>query len=83
MRGITVPDRTLEAAGKAAVLALRKVKERVAAGEEPTGTYRWVDLYEVDGGQAVAVPVGWFDGVRDRRFGFLDGGAYGLSSAGV
>lgn len=83
MRSIPVSDQTLEAAGKAAVLALRKVKERVAAGEEPSGTYRWVDLYEVDGDQAVAVPVGWFDGIRDRRFGFHDGGGYGRLSACV
>jgi hypothetical protein len=81
MRSIPVADRTLEAAGKAAVIALRTVKERVAAGEEPTGTYRWVDLYDVDGDQAVAVPVRWFDGIRDRRFGFHDGGGYGPSSA--
>jgi hypothetical protein len=81
VRSIPVADGTLEAAGDAALRALRTVNELVAAGEEPRGAYRFIDLYEVEAEQAVPVPEGWFDGVRDRRFGFHESGGYGLAPA--
>ncbi len=30
--------------------------------------------YEVNGEEAVPLPQGWFDGPRDERYGFTEGG---------
>jgi hypothetical protein len=79
---IPVTDQTIEAASRAAFRALKEINEAVAAGEEPTGVYRWLELYECDGEQAVPLPSSWFGGPRDRRFGFLKSGAYGMLVTG-
>ena len=80
LRSVAVADASLEAAIEAALRATKIVEARVAAGEEPRGSYQWVDLYEVDGDDAAAVPTAWFDAERDRRYGFLDDSGYGLIS---
>ena len=69
---------SMEAAVDAVFEAHQQVAAGIAAGEEPEGGYQWVSLYELDGEDAVPVPADWFDGPRDRRYGFHpDAGAYG------
>jgi hypothetical protein len=75
---IPVADQSIDAASRAALRALKEINAAVAAGEEPDGAYQWLDLYECDGEEAVALPSSWLDGKRDRRFGFLKTGAYGM-----
>jgi hypothetical protein len=79
VRSIPVADQTLDAAHAAAFRALTTVNELVAAGEEPTGSYRFVDVYDLEQGPACAVPSEWFNGAHDRRFSFSDNGGYGLT----
>jgi hypothetical protein len=33
-----------------------------------------VSVFEVNGDEAVALPEDWFNGPRDERYGFSDGG---------
>ena len=80
LQSVAVADESLEAAVEATVRATKIVEARVAAGEEPQGSYQWVDLYELDGDQTAAVPTAWFDAELDLRHGFLDDGGYGLIS---
>jgi hypothetical protein len=82
IEGIPVADQSIDAASRAAFRALKEINAAVAAGEEPAGAYQWVELYECDGEEAVRLPTSWFDGARDRRFGFLNTGAYGRLAAG-
>jgi hypothetical protein len=70
------PDRSMEAAVEATFKALREVESAQQRGEEPEGSYRWVSVYEVNGEEAVPLPVRWFNGPRDERYGFA-GEGYG------
>jgi hypothetical protein len=79
---IPVADQSIDAASRAAFRAMKEVDSAVAAGEEPDGAYQWLELYECDGEDAVQLPSSWFGGTRDRRFGFLKTGAYGMLAAG-
>ena len=74
-------DTSLEAAAEATLRGMKAVEEAVAAGEEPQGAYRWVEIYELDGDDALPVSPEWFRGERDRRYGFRDGGSYELIAA--
>jgi hypothetical protein len=73
------PDRSMDAAIDTYLEAQREIDAAIAAGEEPEGAYRWVSVYEVNGEYAVPLPAGWFDGPRDERYGFSEGG-YGRLS---
>ena len=55
--------------------ALPLIAARRAAGEEPPGSYRWLDVYEVRG-STTPLPTDWFDGERDRRYGVSPDGSY-------
>ena len=68
------PDRSMDAAIESTFEALREVEAAQQRGEEPQGSYRWVSIYEVNGEEAVPLPPGWFDGPRDERYGFTEGG---------
>lgn len=70
-------DDSMAAMTDAALDAMKAVSEAVAAGHEPSGADQWVDFYELDGDTATRVPVDWFRGARDRRFGFHSEGQYG------
>lgn len=70
-------DRSFEAAHEAALSALDEINARARAGEEPSGSYQWVETFELDGEEATPLPSSWFSGRRDRRFGFHPSGAYG------
>jgi hypothetical protein len=81
LRQIPARDRSLEAAIESTLRGLKAVDEAVAAGKEPQGAYRWVEIYELDGDDALPVPAGWFRGERDRRHGLRDDGSYGPIAA--
>lgn len=68
------PDRSMDAAIESTFEALREVEAGQQRGEEPEGSYRWVSVYEVNGEEAVPLSQGWFDGPRDERYGFAEGG---------
>lgn len=72
-------DASLGAAWEAALQAMEEINAAIERGEEPEGSYQWVTLYEVNGDQAAALPADWFDGPRDERYGFTEGG-YGRLS---
>lgn len=73
------PDRSMDAALDSYLEAQREIDEAIARGEEPQGSYRWVSVYEVNGDNAVPLPAEWFDGPRDERYGYTEGG-YGRLS---
>lgn len=81
MRRHRASDSSFEAASDAAVKALDALGAAVARGEEPKGAYRWVTVYEVNGDEAVPLPVDWFRGPRDERYGQTEGG-YGRLPSG-
>lgn len=70
------PDRSLDAAYDAAFQAIDEINLRIAAGEEPVGAYQWLEVFELDGEEAVPVPRSVFAGERDVRYGFLDAETY-------
>lgn len=67
-------DNSFEAASEAALKALKEIDAAIARGEEPKGAYQWVTVYDVNGDAAVPLPADWFDGPRDERYGYSDGG---------
>jgi hypothetical protein len=69
-----VPDRSVAAALKATLKAFREIEEAIERGEEPSGAYRWVSVYEVNGDEAVPLPEDWFSGPGDERYGHTEGG---------
>jgi hypothetical protein len=79
MRRHPAADSSFEAATDAALKAIQDINEAIARGEEPEGSYRWASVYEVNGEESVPLPADWFDGPRDERFGYADGG-YGRLS---
>jgi hypothetical protein len=76
-------DNSFEAATEAALKAIKEINAASARGEEPQGAYQWVTVYEVNGDEAERVPANWFDGERDERYGYTDGGYGQLSLAPV
>jgi hypothetical protein len=72
-------DNSFEAATDATLEAIKDINGVIARGEEPDGAYRWVTVYELNGEDAVPLPAGWFDGPRDERYGYTNGG-YGRLS---
>jgi hypothetical protein len=68
-------DNSTTAAVDAMFEAHQDIAAQVAAGQEPLGAYQWVSVYELDGEEAV--PAHWFNGSRDKRFGFHSKGGYG------
>jgi hypothetical protein len=70
-------DESRHAALDASLAANEEIARRKAAGEEPHGAYQWIELYEVDPEEAAPVPSDWFNGPRDKRFGFSKPGSYG------
>jgi hypothetical protein len=74
-------DQSFDAALEAATRGLKEIEAAIARGDEPEGAYQWVSVYEVNGDEAVPVPADWFDGMRDERYGYTDGGYGRLSPA--
>jgi hypothetical protein len=72
-----VPNRSMDAAIEAYLEAQREIDAASERGEEPEGSYRWVSVYDVNGDEAVPLPEGWFNGPRDERYGFGEGGYRG------
>lgn len=70
-----VADHSMDAAIDAVFDAHARINAAIAAGEGPReGAYQRVSVYEADGS---AVPLDWFDGPRDVRYGFGAEGSYG------
>jgi hypothetical protein len=69
-----VPNRSMDAAIEAYLKAQREIDAAIERGKEPQGSYRWVSVYDVNGDEAVPLPEGWFNGPRDERYGFSEGG---------
>lgn len=74
MRRHPAADNSFEAAIDAALNAFKAIDAAVARSEEPEGAYQWVTVYEVNGHDAVPLPADWFDGPRDERYGYTEGG---------
>jgi hypothetical protein len=68
------PDRSMDAAIEDTFRALREVEATQERGEEPQGSERSANVYEVNGEEAVPLPEGWFEGLRDERYGYSEGG---------
>jgi hypothetical protein len=77
MASYRVADNTIAEATRAALEALREIDSRLEAGEEPDGAYQWLEVFELECDEAAPIRNDWFNGPRDKRYGFSAVDSYG------